>query len=618
MESKDVMIEAEDFRQETSTHEASINALFDVAAMDSSLDTTSFTTSIQTPSNAMAIDIDMAFGATSSDTSNSTQSSTYSQQQTSTIPTSTIENDTSSSITTSDVLSSTASSDVTAGVTPDRDIEETRKRSADTNLGTDETDEHSKAFMHSFVAMLTILIDNKRIKYSKSKEDSILDNIKIENGKVGPYHPFEAEGRPRLAIYHPSFKEAEKTVHKICKTFLEEVSNLAAMGYSSEEINSICEILKKYLFVKDRYPGVAPVACLGPSGVGKSSTINSILHQVGVAYESDAGTRGTNLVHEFAMSTPNQTSMFEVIAPYLRQPQISTEVKKHLGNIVAYLGAAEGYEETGELEIDDLENKYGTAIEFFHILLRNHKEFSTAENTISYFKGNMDEDASDTIETLTGLIEQFKKNRKLRDGVECFTAESNKELAEVFRTVSRVAPSAARKPHPWPILIKIGVCHENDLLDAGLVIGDTPGIDDINQMVVQGTKHYLQKAGTVLVFTKFERGAINETLDANLLQCIGLGKTHDIRLIVTNIDGRKLKDEERGELDFADLAQLEEPEAVLKKLQMELAKVTEERDDAKRQRRWELFGELDDRLDQMPIKVEVAAAKVKQVRISVV
>lgn len=390
-------------------------------------------------------------------------------------------------------------------------------------------------------------------------------------------------------------------------------AQLKADGYSNPEIEAICKILdKKYTNVKDRYPAIAPVACLGPSGVGKSSTINSILHQVGVAYESDASTRGTNLVHEFAMPSSDQTSLFLVAAPYLRYQQIRTVVKQHLRNVVWHLGVDEEIDGAEDLERDDLEQKYNTAIEFFHILLRDHKEFSTTNRVADFFKENMAEDLGPVIKEVTDLIEEFKDSRHLQDGTEYFAAESSRELANVFRTISRVPPSSAGKPHPWPILTKVEVRHENDLLDAGLVIGDTPGVDDINQAVVDGTKRYIKKAGTVLVFTKFERGAINETLDANLTECIALGKTHNIRLIVTNVDGRKLKPDEREELDQEDLLKLEEAEALLNKLETAATKMKEEGQKAMRTNQWALFGELHGKIEQTTLKIAVAAARVDQ------
>lgn len=270
------------------------------------------------------------------------------------------------------------------------------------------------------------------------------------------------------------------------------MKQVAADGYTNVEIDSICEVLqKKYTNVKERYPTIAPVACLGPSGVGKSSTINSILHQVSVAYESDSSSRGTNLVHEFAAPTLDQTSMFKVVAPYLRPDQIAIVVQRHVTAILTYLGADEGI--TDDSEIDDLERKYNTAIDFFHLLLCGHKEFLTRFLVIEYFKLNIQTDLEDTIEDLTELIEEFKATRNLVDETEHFTAENDKELGNVFREISRVAHSSTGKPHPWPILTKIEVCHENDLLNAGLLIGDTPGIDDINQASTESIPHLMSK-----------------------------------------------------------------------------------------------------------------------------
>lgn len=132
------------------------------------------------------------------------------------------------------------------------------------------------------------------------------------------------------------------------------------------------------------------------------------------------------------------------------------------------------------------------------------------------------------------------------------------------------------------------------------------------QAVVDGTRRYIKKAGTVLVFTKFQRGAINGTLDANLTECIALGKTQNIQLIVTNVDGRTLKPDEREELDGYDLSMLKDAEDLHMSLKAKEAKIIEEKDDARRSKKWEMYGELEDSLEEISIKIEVAAAKVSQ------
>ena len=486
----------------------------------------------------------------------------------------------------------------------------------DQDQETDGNEDRSRYVSLNTELTLTTTVGTKRLKLHQTKVDKIFSDLSInEDGKVARYDAFTTEERPRLAIYHPGFKETEKMISTICDDFLRVQSELKAAGYHNDEIEHICDSLsKRYLILSGRYPLVPPVACLGPSGVGKSSTINSILHQVGAAYESDSPSRGTNLVHEFSMPFKFGTAMFQVAAPYLWQNQIETIVAQHWASIMTYHGEAEDLEEA---EVDDIQRKYDTAIEFFRILLCNRKEFATDAKARESLDSLLMNDVDDTIEYLTKLIEDFKRTRKLQDNVEYHDAESNKELAEIFRRISRVSLLSAGQPHPWPILTKVGIRHDNMLLNAGITIGDTPGVDDINQSVVDATREYVKKAGIVLVFTKFERGAINEMLDSNLTECIALGKTHGIHLIVTNIDGRKVTDAEREELRDTDRAQLEEAEGLVRKLREEKKFLKQGSATARKNKDLEEWQEFEDRLSEIPIKIAIAEANVEQAMVEI-
>lgn len=151
------------------------------------------------------------------------------------------------------------------------------------------------------LTILTILSDSKRRKMT------------VRDGR--PYDAFVIEGRPCLAIYSPAFEKSEQPMFQINDEFLRILAETEATGYSNPEIEYFRKLLRdKYLYVKSRYPSIAPVACLGPSGVGKSSTTNSIFNQAGVAHETSSDSRGTNLVHEYSEPGTYQTSMFEVAA----------------------------------------------------------------------------------------------------------------------------------------------------------------------------------------------------------------------------------------------------------------------------------------------------------------
>lgn len=98
-----------------------------------------------------------------------------------------------------------------------------------------------------------------------------------------PAHYVSEADRPQLGIYHPSFKAAERSVSKICDEFNGKYEALKKQGYYNKEIENILVSIMARSVPKLHYPPVAPVACLGASGVGKSTSINSILGQQDMA-----------------------------------------------------------------------------------------------------------------------------------------------------------------------------------------------------------------------------------------------------------------------------------------------------------------------------------------------
>lgn len=500
-------------------------------------------------------------------------------------------------------------------------LAESRKREFDSMFfSPDPEDEETTHELSKFTCLisrtlLTVMIGVKRIKTSKTTADIIPTTLHMnEDGQVAPYDAFSAEGRPPLAIYHPSFKTAESLVSKVCNGFLQSVCEARETGYVNDDIDRICSgKLKDFLRVQDRYPYVKPIACLGPAGVGKSSGMNCILNQPGAAHESDAAHRGTNLVHEFLSSWTQQTSAYKVAAAYYRPAQVEKLVRKHCQNIFGFLDQAEELEED---EVNELQKRYETGIEFFRILLCHYKDFSSAEDAEDYFDSHREVEEEKVVKELTVLIEEFKASKNLVDCYEYYDAENVKELAEIFRKVSRV-PKTSSGPHPWPIISKIQIQQDNDLLNAGVVLGDTPGIGDSNQSVVDATSKYIRKAGTVLVFESFKRIAESETLDANLRNCIRLGKRDNTHLIVTMIDGQKMKPEDRDELSEADRRRLKAAEDVVEHLKEQGKSIKQNKSIALEAGDYEQLRKLERDIEDLPVKIAMAEARVNQVIIEI-
>ncbi len=443
----------------------------------------------------------------------------------------------------------------------------------------------------------------KRFKPNRADDTDVIEALTTleldKNGKVPPYDPI-FEGRPQYAIYHPDFRTTELLLSEICNSVLNAYKQLEDGGYSNEEIERLfARKLRKLATPQWNYPSIKPVACLGAAGVGKSSAINSILHERDAAFVSESD-RGTNLVHEFSKSHTNQLSKYRVAARYLSPKQIELFVQFHCGNIFTYL---EKKDDCDEDEDTELQAKYNTAIALFCVLLGHLTEFAEDGDAQDYFETRMDR-KDKTIDQLVYLISGVKESRKLEDGIEYYDAEDTKELADVFKQVSRVA-GRSKSSHPWPIIRKIDIYQDQALLNAGVVLADTPGIGDSNQAVVKATKDYNKRAGTILVFHNYKRIASNPTLDTNLKELILLGKMNGICLVVTGIDNlAKMNESEREELADDDKEALEQAELVLATLEARCSAVQKA-----------VFGgdfKLMDEFRDLPKKVAAASSKVAQ------
>jgi hypothetical protein len=415
------------------------------------------------------------------------------------------------------------------------------------------------------------------------------------------------EKLPSYAYYHPDFQSTEVSYPAIIDEFLGAYEEVKAEGYYDGDISRICDDLRQLAEPEDHYPPIKPVACFGPAGVGKSSAINCLLDQQGTAIESDSN-RGTNLVHEFRKYQPRHMSKYVVTACYRNDKQIEILVNKHCEGIFLFLNESDECDE--EDRYDEMQKNYSTGVELFQTLLCDHSEFMTDDDAREYFEEHADE-PSYVIADLNKRIRKFKASRELEDDVETLTAENNKELLEIYKSVSRGSDSKRnRKPHPWPIVLDVKVHLDHRLLNSGVVIADTPGMNDTNSAVVDATTTYIENAGTVLVFENFKRIKQSKTLTANLRKLIELKKTQNIYLIVTGIDvATELKDVERDDFEEEEMKTLEQAEAAVGDLERHKTDLRQ------RRRVLEAEGKADDissQLEKMPDRIALAEAKVSQ------
>ncbi|KAK4580321.1 hypothetical protein LTR86_000524 [Recurvomyces mirabilis] len=439
-----------------------------------------------------------------------------------------------------------------------------------------------------------------------------------DDGNVSGYDAFKIEALPKLSVYHPSFEIVEKLVTGSCEDLRKIYHNLKTKGFVNAEIELILEgdkgSIKSLRNPASHYAPVKPAALYGPSGVGKSSTTNSILGFKKAAFENSSD-RGTYVPTEFRAASGSQEAPWEIHVPFLSSSQTKFIVSHHVANIFERIGCDE--DEVEQEDMEDLEQRYTTGLDFFYWLFRDQKDFKTPDHCAQYFRARgEDGDDEDSIAAdLMEMISSFLKTRSLQDGREIHAAQDENSLAKTVKDIAR--PSKGRSGSgvsPWPLVEKIEIRLEHKLLGKGVIIADLAGISDTSATVVESTRKYISNAGAIYVFATHKRIESDAVLDAQLRECVGLGKSGDVVLVVTHIDSHPIYAEaERDDLPASDLSLLKKAELKLRNLQAEDKQLQREKKKASGSRK----SEINDRLDTLQEDLASAKARVRQVCIEI-
>ncbi|KAF2165168.1 hypothetical protein M409DRAFT_24554 [Zasmidium cellare ATCC 36951] len=387
---------------------------------------------------------------------------------------------------------------------------------------------------------------------------------------------------PRLAAYHPLCEKTETDITRLCDDFISAYDQHKTAGFESAELESISRQFSTYRSVSKHYPPIKPVALAGPMGAGKSRTINSILDQPGLALDSDASDRGTNVVHEYLGPRPRQKAKYLVNVVYYSASQLNSRIANIVRSIYQYLSLENGSGDADVEDEDDLRSKFNSSLNFFRTILCDYEEFDSRETATAFFEEHFNEKTSEDelTEMLENLFYDFKASRKLVNDMESYIASDEAELSRIFAQVSKPQDMELQHPHPWPIIEKIQVrVRDNDLLKKGALVADTPGVADSDELVVNNTTMYLQNVGIVLIVSPILRTQRLNDLNDILRQCLVLGKAERTYLVMTKIDQKDpLKPHEIASLQPQFRQAFEAAEAQLVKLTQEIKDLNVKKD----------------------------------------
>ncbi|KAK4633935.1 uncharacterized protein CLAFUR5_03347 [Fulvia fulva] len=446
------------------------------------------------------------------------------------------------------------------------------------------------------------------------------------------------EGYPEIAAYHHAFPIVEKRVTGVCDFLITCIEQLRALGWKEDDIEPIYQELQVCRKPSDTYPSPSLAAFFGPTGKGKSSTMNSVLDALRIAYEHSGSNRGTYITHVYMAAPDTQPPGHVAKVYYLDERGVSVQLLRLCGHIVNHLNfemsSKDGDEDSddeydaGE-DVSSYEQKYDTALECLHDALCSEEKFATQDKVAKYFrdvvrkciksKVTLDGQVATLMADLLPKIEELLASRKTVASVETIEAFDEQAFQRELKRCTRAARPKDLEASPWPFVTKVEIFLKIDVLRDGVIPADLPGVGDKNQRVVENAIRDLKQAGTVLAFAAHDdRLKVNKDLKLHLRTCIDAGKINNIVLVLPKIDTmRELTESERDDLTEEDLADAVAAETRLEEVNAQLETANREQREFSRKGESERFMTGHARCAELELECKAAERSVRQAHIPV-
>lgn len=281
------------------------------------------------------------------------------------------------------------------------------------------------------------------------------------------------------------------------------------------------------------------VGFIGETGAGKSSVINSILNQRGLARSSGAGSACTSVPMEYRYVDEKHPRAYTIEAEFMDENEVNGLLEELLRNIrrasipterslIAGENWAE-YEAMGKRSHETLEAIFS----------------DRSDLTIEFLSRPGAEIEIEILQDLKALVLNRLNFRSGGSSSLQYTAiadglESCKDKLDSLTD----SPEDSNTPALWPFIKLIRVFLELPVLKTGLVLADLPGLRDMNYARVRATDRYLASTcDEVFIVTGILRCVSNESI-FNTMKKIGENKR--IRVVCTKADEVSPEESARG------------------------------------------------------------------------
>ncbi|KAL9106686.1 MAG: hypothetical protein Q9227_008338 [Pyrenula ochraceoflavens] len=326
---------------------------------------------------------------------------------------------------------------------------------------------------------------------------------------VGEPEPYDVrnERKPQQAFYADSFQnslsECIDITHKSALAL--NAVDIPATDSGLQRLKNEAETL--YSFEKKN---TRTVAVLGDSGEGKSSVINSLLHYPDIARTGDLGSAETAVVTEYRQKTEAHTAPITIEVEHLSAAEIKDLIVELVWSYSKlYFPGAENVSDDdykrhmreSALAWSTLEAAFSHRQEFNRDLLQY-----TSEESMKSITEKLTEWAEDI---------RWPAGETGNGNVWKAAAETAKECCEKTSTFMQ--------DRYWPFTKIIRVYLSSQVLKAGIVLADLPGLQDTNLARVKATQDYLCKSDHILIVSEIKRVATKQSVKDSLFHVL---KTH--------------------------------------------------------------------------------------------
>lgn len=262
--------------------------------------------------------------------------------------------------------------------------------------------------------------------------------------------------------------------HTVIQSWMER-NNDSNLVRLSQRAKQLSEVRLQYCVV---------LAMIGSTGEGKSRLLNSHMDCPGLAPSDDNGSACTSVPVEFRQKNSNHTAPFTI-----EIKQMSDTGKNDM--IVELLNSFRADPELRELD------KAKNAWSALHAAFKNQPGFSN-----EFLDAGALKDVTQQLLAWTRDLTSHWPNstKKFHSAEDCSDAVANSMKSEF-----------------WPFIESIRVFLDSDLLKAGVVLVDLPGLKDVNFTRVRKTQQYLLHCHHAFITTGIARAkdttAVGDAID---------------------------------------------------------------------------------------------------------